>query len=174
MSMIYVKKAQLTDLPRIMTIIDDAKALLKADGSSQWQDGTPAEATLCTDIENGDCWLLMIGNQIAGTATLLTTPDPHYSQILEGAWLKPTAPYATIHRIAISNAYRGQSLSQFFFSNLISLGCQLGFQNFRIDTHELNQRMQKIAQNFDFKYTGIIYVNATEAGRRLAYELNLQ
>jgi N-acetylglutamate synthase-like GNAT family acetyltransferase len=41
MSNIYVRKAQLQDLPAIMKIIDNAKALLKADGSPQWQDGSP-------------------------------------------------------------------------------------------------------------------------------------
>jgi ribosomal protein S18 acetylase RimI-like enzyme len=174
MSNIYVKKAQLHDLSRIMEIIDSAKALLKADGSSQWQDGTPNQATLTSDINNGDCWILKVGDQIAGTATLLTTPDPNYAEILDGQWKNTSDSYATIHRIAIDSNYRGMALSKFFLSNLISLGNRVGFTNFRIDTHELNQRMQHLVQQFDFEYTGIIYVNPGEDGRRLAFELNLE
>lgn len=76
MSNIYVRKAQLQDLPAIMKIIDNAKALLKADGSLQWQDGSPNETTFINDINHGNCWVLKVDNQIAGTATLLTTRMP--------------------------------------------------------------------------------------------------
>lgn len=174
MSNIYVKKAQLQDLPAIMKIIDNAKALLKADGSPQWQDGSPDETTFINDINHGNCWVLKVDNQIAGTATLLTTPDANYENISDGQWKNTSAPYATIHRIAISPDYRGMSLGKFFLSNLITLGTHAGINNFRIDTHELNQRMQHLVQQFNFEYTGIIYVNPTGDGRRLAFELNLE
>lgn len=173
MSGIYVKKAKIENLSKVMEIIDAAKALLKKDGSPQWQDGSPSIDTLKQDIQNGQCWLLMVGKEIAGTATLLTSDDPHYAIIQDGHWNNTTEQYATIHRIAISSTFRGMSLSKFFFSNLITLGCQQGIRNFRIDTHEMNQRMQKLITDFDFKYTGIIYVNESEDGRRVAFELNL-
>ncbi len=86
MSNIYVKKAQPQDLPAIMKIIDNAKALLKADGSPQWQDGSPDETTFADDINHGNCWVLKVDNQIAGTATLLTTPDANYENISDGQW----------------------------------------------------------------------------------------
>lgn len=173
MSSIYIRKAKVEDLSKIMEIIDAAKALLKKDGSPQWQDGSPNTDTLRQDIQNNECWLLMVGKEIAGTATLLTSNDPHYDVIKDGHWKNTTEQYATIHRIAISSKFRGMSLSKFFFSNLISIGYQQGLHNFRIDTHEMNRRMQKLITDFDFEYTGIIYVNDREDGRRVAFELNL-
>ena len=76
---------------------------LKADGSEQWQgeDGYPTRLTFQMDIEGG-CWLLMYGNEIVGTATLMTQGDAHYMHIVNGKWNRPGHPFATIHRVAIS------------------------------------------------------------------------
>lgn len=173
MSNIYMRSAQPTDLNQIMTIIDQAKALLKADGSSQWQDGHPDRATLTEDIAQHHCWVLIVNGQLAGTATLIVGEEPTYQEIQAGNWADTQHPYATFHRIALSAAFRGERLSDYFFSNLISQAYQQGVRHLRIDTHEQNQRMQHIVGTFGYQYRGIIYVNPTPDGKRLAYELNL-
>lgn len=172
MAAIYIREAVETDLPRIMEIINQAKALLKADGSPQWQNGKPNEDVLTEDINQKHCWVLMVGNEIAGTATLLDTDDPNYAQI-DGDWITNGVPYTTIHRIALSADFRGQHLSDFFFSNLISLSLQKGFSTIRIDTHALNQRMQHLIQKNGFKFCGIVHVEPGKDGERKAYELQL-
>lgn len=171
---IYVKMASADDLNAIMVIIDDAKQLLKRDGSTQWQDGYPNRELLKDDILKHRCWVLMVGNQLAGTSTLLTEPEPTYIKIERGSWHEQDERYATIHRLAISSKFRGLHLSKFMFSNLISIGYLKGFRNFRIDTHEVNFRMQKLIQNFDFVYRGDIYIDQTPDGKRLAFELNMK
>lgn len=172
MSAIYIKKAVREDLDCIMEIIDQAKKLLKEDGSTQWQDGNPSRETINGDIGKGYCYLLMVGNEVAGTATLMTEEDPNYSS-LEGQWVNDTDSYASIHRIAISQQFRNLHLSKYFFSNLISESYSLGIKNIRIDTHEMNIRMQKLINDFGFSYKGIVYVSPSPAGKRNAYELNL-
>jgi len=49
----------------------------------------------------------------------------------------------------------------------------LGIHNFRIDTHEVNKRMQGLIRSLGFEYRGIVQVNQTKNGARNAYELNL-
>lgn len=177
MSLIYIKRAMPADLPAIMPIIVNAKALLKADGSPQWQDGYPDTATIQRDIAAQQCWLLMVGDQVAGTATMIVADDPNYHDITGGQWANTTDPYATIHRIAIGAGYAGQHLSHQFFSNLISAAYRDGIRNFRIDTHALNKRMQAIVTSFGYQHRGKIYVDEPAANHednaRLAYELNL-
>lgn len=173
MSAIYIKKAEKQHLPQMMEIIEDAKTLLKKDGSSQWQDGYPDQTALQMDIDKGDCYLLMVDDEIAGTATLVAGEDPNYAVIYEGEWQEASLPYAAIHRIAISGKFRGLQLGKLFFSNLISLAYAKGIEHIRIDTHEINQRMQKLVLSFGFTYRGIIYVSAGIEGKRKAYELNL-
>ena len=173
MAEIYLRRAQLQDLTVIMKIIDDAKELLKKNGSPQWQNGYPDQETFTQDIVMQTNWILINDNKVVATATLQLTPEPTYRNITQGQWQQPDEPYATIHRVAISSNYRGQGLSKLLFSNLLTVGQMQGIKNFRIDTHRSNKAMQHIAENFNFKKRGIIKVNDQNDPERLAYELNL-
>ena len=96
-----------------------------------------------------------------------------YQNISNGQWSHPHAPYATIHRVAISSSYRGQGLAKFLFSNLITVGQLQGRNDFRLDTHEKNKQMQRLARNLGFVRCGNVTVNDKNDPRRLAFELNL-
>ena len=173
MAEIYLRRAQLQDLTAIMKIIDDAKELLKKNGSPQWQNGYPDQETFTQDIVMQTNWILINDNKVVATATLQLTPEPTYRNITQGQWQQPDEPYATIHRVAISSNYRGQGLSKLLFSNLLTVGQMQGIKNFRVDTHRSNKAMQHIAENFNFKKRGIIKVNDQNDPERLAYELYL-
>ena len=173
MAEIYLRRAQLQDLTAIMKIIDDAKELLKKNGSPQWQNGYPDQETFTQDIVMQTNWILINDNKVVTTATLQLTPEPTYRNITQGQWQQPDEPYATIHRVAISSNYRGQGLSKLLFSNLLTVGQMQGIKNFRVDTHRSNKAMQHIAENFNFKKRGIIKVNDQNDPERLAYELDL-
>ena len=173
MAEIYLRRAQLQDLTAIMKIIDDAKELLKKNGSPQWQNGYPDQETFTQDIVMQTNWILINDNKVVATATLQLTLEPTYRNITQGQWQQPDEPYATIHRVAISSNYRGQGLSKLLFSNLLTVGQMQGIKNFRVDTHRSNKAMQHIAENFNFKKRGIIKVNDQNDPERLAYELNL-
>lgn len=174
MSLIYARPATATDLPAIMTIIEEARAFLKASGSSQWQGEYPNRATIEDDLANGNAWVLVVDQQVAAYAAAVVGVEPTYLKIEEGAWANDDAPYATIHRLAISSAYRGQHLANYFLSNLISLQLAAGVRNFRIDTSRHNQVVQHLADSHRFDYRGIIYVDEDPVDKsRLAYELNL-
>ena len=170
--LIYIRLAEKEDLDQIMKIIDEAKKLLKKDGNPQWQNGSPNRKMLAEDIILKRAYCLVANKEIAGVAVLLTTPDPNYTEI-DGAWKNNDEQYATIHRIAISTEFRGQHLSQFMMSNLISRGLMLGIHNFRIDTHGVNKRMQGLIKSLGFEFRGVVQVDQTENGARNAYELNL-
>lgn len=173
MAEIYLRRAQTQDLAAIMKIIDDAKNLLKKNGSPQWQNGYPNQENFTQDIAMQTNWILINDNKVVATATLQLTPEPTYRNITQGQWQQPDEPYATIHRVAISSNYRGQGLSKLLFSNLLTVGQMQGIKNFRVDTHRSNKAMQHIAENFNFKKRGIIKVNDQNDPERLAYELNL-
>ncbi|MFC6259889.1 GNAT family N-acetyltransferase [Levilactobacillus fujinensis] len=173
MSLIYIRRATRADLPAIMPIIANAKALLKADGSPQWQDGYPNKAGITQDIDALQSWLLIVDGHVAGTAAQVVADDPNYHEITGDGWANTTAPYATIHRIALSADYAGQHLSHYFFSNLISTAYRDGVRNFRIDTHAMNQRMQAIATSMGYHFRGIVHVAEPGDNARRAYELHL-
>ena len=173
MSTIYLRRAKLADLNTIMEIIEEARIALKEADNPQWQDGHPDGAMISRDISQEISWVLIVNNRIAGTAVLQLTPEPSYQNISNGQWSHPHAPYATIHRVAISSSYRGQGLAKFLFSNLITVGQLQGRNDFRLDTHEKNKQMQRLARNLGFVRCGNVTVNDKNDPRRLAFELNL-
>lgn len=173
MSTIYLRRTYMRDLPAINRIIEDAKNALKTAGSPQWQDGHPDRRTIINDITHHLSWALVVDEQVVGVATLVPGPEKSYQQLQGGAWSDDDNPYLTIHRVTIGNQARGQHLSTFLFSNLLTIGQERGYTNFRLDTHRLNKAMQAIAQKFSFQYRGTVNVTDQIDPERLAYELNL-
>lgn len=174
MSTIYLRRAKLADLNAIMKIIEEARALLKQDGNPQWQDGHPDQKTVLQDISQEISWVLIVNGQVAGTVALMRTPKPIYQTLEDGHWSQPDLPYITIHRLALSDQFRGQGLGKTLLSNLITVGLVQGSHNFRLDTHVMNKRMQRLAENFGFIRRGTIHVQDKIDPQRVAYELNLQ
>lgn len=172
MALSYITEAQVADLAAIMHIINDAKAFLKASGSSQWQEGYPDEATILSDIKEHAGFILKTDGQIAAYAAI-TGQDPNYA-VIDRAWANVADPYAAIHRIAIGSAFRGQHLAGQFLNQLIALGLSRGIKNFRVDTGKANAAMQHLALSHGFQLRGIIKVTSDSVDpSRLAYELNL-
>ncbi|HIX35477.1 MAG TPA: GNAT family N-acetyltransferase [Candidatus Limosilactobacillus merdigallinarum] len=170
---IYMRKATLDDLDAVWEIIQNAKKLLKEDGSEQWQSGYPSRLSMEQDIEANSCYLLMYGDKIVGTGTLMLQGDTHYAYIVDGKWNRPGHPFATINRIAITSGYRGKHFANYIMSTLISIAYGHGVRNIRISTHELNKRVHNLVLNFGFVQRGKVYTGPTDKDIRNAYELNM-
>ena len=174
MSLIFTRRAQNSDVDKIVQILQDAITFLKKNGSTQWQSGYPNRATVEDDIKNGGAWVLTVDNEVAGYAAVVIGREPTYADI-EGKWENNVDTYATIHRIAVFSKFRGMHLSQFFLSNIISLTYAQGIHNFRIDTSRKNKIVQHIAVSHNFIERGIIQVTEDPVdSSRIAYELNLR
>ena len=173
MSLIFTRRAQNSDVDKIVQILQDAITFLKKNGSTQWQSGYPNRETVEEDIEKRVAWVLTVDNEVAGYAAVVIGKDPNYAKI-DGEWNNDVDSYATIHRIAISSKFRGMHLTQFFLSNIISLTYAQEIHNFRIDTGEKNKIVQHIATSHNFIKRGIIQVDDPINPDRLAYELNIQ
>ena len=174
MSLIFTRRAQNSDVDKIVQILQDAISFLKESGSSQWQSGYPNRETVEEDIEKRVAWVLTVDNEVAGYAAVVIGREPTYADI-EGKWENNVDTYATIHRIAVSSKFRGMHLSQFFLSNIISLTYAQGIHNFRIDTSRKNKIVQHIAVSHNFIERGIIQVTEDPVdSSRIAYELNLR
>lgn len=109
MSPIYIRQATKNDLEQIMPIIDEAKKFLKEEGNPQWQSGYPDVETITTDIDDGVAWVLIVDQKIAGYTAITDGPDPNYKKI-DGKWENDLDPYVAIHRVAISDEYRGMHI----------------------------------------------------------------
>lgn len=171
MATIYVRKGTQKDISAIMGIIGDARAFLHAQHINQWQGTYPDQPAVEADIQKGTNRLLMVDGLVAGNASLLEGPDPFYGKIDGEGW-QGDASYMMIHRFAVSAKIRGQHLSKFFMSNLITEAYSRGFRDVRIDTHAQNQIMQHVILGNGFTYRGVVYLDEPVPERN-AYQLLL-
>ena len=157
------------DLPEVMRIIADAQADFRARGIDQWQNGYPNEAAIRCDIARGESYVVIRGEQIVATAMITFAPDPNYAVIYNGEWLL-AAPksYATIHRISVDLAERGQGIAEWIVGQTERMCRKRGADSLRIDTHRDNRSMQRVAEKNGMTLCGIIHL--ADGAERLAYE----
>lgn len=168
------RKATYDDIPAIMRIVDAAKALLKADGSSQWQNGYPNKYTFIADIDADASYVLTVDGEVAATAMISSGEEAGYSNLKEGEWQYPPEEYgmyAVIHRVAVSGQYRGQHLVDELFRELFNIISEQGYKTVRIDTHRMNARMQKAIERSGMTLSGIVTLDHDPIEpTRLCYE----
>lgn len=171
MPAIFVRPGVVKDVPAILEIIASARQFLGSQNIDQWQGRYPDEAAVQADIDAETNRVLVVDGQVAGTASLIDGPDPFYKRI-DGAGWQGNGPYMMIHRFALSGRVRGQQLSRFFMSNLISEAYAAGYRDLRIDTHAQNQIMQHVILGNGYQYRGIVYLDEPVPERN-AYQLLL-
>ena len=158
-----IRKCTMSDLFRVMTIYESARAFMRDTGNaSQWGGTYPGKELISDDIANGRLYTVARGDELLAVFYFNVGEDPTYKEIYEGGW-KSDAPYGVIHRIAVAENAHGMGLSRLCFDY-----CYEQCGNLRIDTHRDNIPMQRALAKSGFEYCGIIYLSGTE--ERLAYQ----
>lgn len=166
------RKAVPADLPRILKIIRQARAQMRAAGSAQWQDGYPARIHIAEDIARGVGYVLCK----TGTHAAADTPpiaygavvfdgEPAYGQ-LDGRWLTQE-PYVVVHRLAVADGEKRRGAATEFMLRTEALAGERGIRSFRIDTSFDNRPMLRLLERQGFAYSGRIRY---ASGERLAFE----
>lgn len=158
-----VRLATVKDLEAILTIYNDARHYMRKTGNmTQWSGGYPSEGLLRADIAGNHLHVVHEGNDLLAVFYFRIGEDPTYRRIYEGAW-KDDAPYAVIHRIAVSKSSHGKGVAAFCFEYCYGI-CP----NLKIDTHRDNLPMQRALLKNGFQPCGIIYLPTGDP--RLAYQ----
>ena len=165
-----IRLSTIDDIPRIMVIINDAKALLKSLNIDQWQNGYPNQAQVENDIVNKESYVIFNDeNKILATTMFTTRKEPTYKKVIDGNWfIDESLTYGVIHRLAIAEEFRGMGIAKFVFEELHQNLIQQNIKSLKIDTHEENLGMQSLIKKMGYKYCGIIYTNY--GAKRLAFE----
>ncbi|MDR0199095.1 MAG: GNAT family N-acetyltransferase [Streptococcaceae bacterium] len=161
-----LQQAQTEDAAAIMEVIEEARAFLKAAGSIQWQRQYPALSDIEADIAKRQGYILDVDGAVAGYAAVITGEEPAYTAITDGNWSNGSLDYVTIHRLAMSDKFRGQGLTHELFERIFEMMNARGYYDFRIDTHEHNAIMRHIFEREGFVKRGIVQIE----GERWAYQ----
>ncbi|MDD3400471.1 MAG: GNAT family N-acetyltransferase [Eubacteriales bacterium] len=170
--MIEIVRAEQGDIPRILSIIADAKAYMAEQGFSQWTEDYPDEQMFRLDIELERGFVIKLEQNIVGVAALSYKQEEGYSTI-DGQWLSHQ-PYAVVHRMAISKEARGTDAALRLLQSM-ELRCRVrGINSIRTDTHSLNKPMQGLLKKAGYSYCGVVTYPMeqipTGDPTRLAYE----
>ena len=171
MEQLLFRPARTADLPRIVQIIRQAQAQMRALGSDQWQDGYPAPSDIERDIATGAGYVLCRAGEAEATAygAILFDGEPAYEAI-EGRWLTG-GPYAVLHRLAVAGEALGRGIAEEFLRRIAALAAARGTASFRIDTNFDNTPMLRVLRRAGFAHCGTIDYDGAE---RLAFEKALE
>ncbi|MBA3683106.1 MAG: GNAT family N-acetyltransferase [Bacteroidetes bacterium] len=162
------RKAELTEVPQIWTIIQQAIVRRKNDGSKQWQDGYPNEEIIKSDIKKGFAYILTGNDEIIGYAAVIFNDEPAYNAI-EGSWLS-NEEFIVIHRIAISDKQTGKGLAKLIMSFTEDIALKNNIFSVKVDTNFDNIAMLKTFERSGYTYCGEVML---WDGLRKAYEKKL-
>lgn len=165
------RPAQLIDLPQLLLLAEEARALLKARHIDQWQDGYPSEAVLRADIARQAGYVLADGPVVLGYFALTFGTDETYARIENGHWTTPE-PYGVLHRVMVSQQLRGQHAAQHIFDFWHQQTKSKNLTALRADTHPDNSPMQHLFLKNGFAPCGTIFVRNGQA--RTAFEKNIR
>jgi acetyltransferase, GNAT family len=156
-----IRKAVESDLLDIKSIVDKARELMKASGNvNQWVDGYPSIDVLLSDIRSGNAYLLLREDKVVAYFAMIDGSDPTYNFIAEGNWLNDES-YGVLHRIASNGEAKG------VFKEILLYASE-HYSNIRIDTHHDNKIMQRLLEQNEFVYCGVIFL--ADGSPRLAYQ----
>lgn len=169
-----IRKSSASDLDKLMSIFDEARATIAALGIDQWQNGYPSREVITEDIKAARSYSVETDSDICGTFVLVDDGEVTYDKIYDGHWLTgdESDDYVAIHRVAISVKNRGSGISTAIIDYAARFARELGRASLRIDTHEGNVVMRRMLEKHGFKYCGVIYLQSGDA--RVAYEKELR
>lgn len=160
--MMKIRHAHTPDIPAIMTVLEAAKGIMRADGNiGQWVNGYPSREVIEADISRAHGYVVEDEAGIAGYFAYIPSPEPTYSYIEGGAWVEDSKPYHVVHRIGSVPEVHG-------VFRAIMDWCFERDGNIRIDTHRDNHIMQHCILGYGFTYCGVIYL--ADGAPRLAYQ----
>lgn len=162
---ILLQKATLIQVPAIWEILQAAIAQRKADGSTQWQNGYPNKGVVEADIAAGNGYVFLTGGETIAYMAIIFGEEIPYNT-LEGEWLT-NGNYATLHRLAIATAYKGQGLAGKLLNVAEDFCRHQKVPAIRLDTSGDNGQMLRLATALGYTYCGTVL--QSNAPRR-AYE----
>jgi GNAT superfamily N-acetyltransferase len=159
------RKAELSEVPVIWEILQQAILRRKADGSNQWQDGYPNPSIIMQDIEKSVGYVLTDGDTVIGYTAVIINDEPAYKEI-DGKWLT-NDDFVVVHRVAISENHLGKGLARKIMGFVEKFALCNNIYSVKADTNFDNPAMMKVFENLGYVYCGEVYFRGSP---RKAYE----
>lgn len=164
MNELLFRQTESGDTERILEIIRQAQARMRARGSDQWQHGYPAREHIDCDTAKRYGYGFWKGDRLICYGAVVFDGEPAYAAI-DGAWPDERA-YVVVHRLAVAEEALGRGVASLFLQKVETLARSRGIDRFRIDTNFDNTPMLRILKLLGFRHCGEIRY---EGDARLAF-----
>ena len=151
------RRAVASDFPDMLEMTEYARKSLKRLGADQWQGDYPNESDFAKDVERGESYIILHGEEKAAFFVLSERPDECYEHITDGKW-SADIPYCVAHRAAVAEKYRGSGISHYLMDCIEELTRLAGRKAVRIDTHRKNKPMKALLKDHGYRYRGNVEV----------------
>lgn len=165
----HIRNAIPDDLPIIWSMLQDAIARRKSEGSNQWQDGYPNPEVISEDIQQGVGYVLIAENNPVGYVAILINDEPEYAN-LKGKWLTE-GDYVVFHRVAIAEEWLGRGLAKELLIHIEDFARAKGIHSIKADTNFDNGPMLHLFEKSGYSYCGEVHFRGSP---RRAFEKYLK
>ncbi len=169
-----IRKAEKSDLCRIMEIVGEARSYFASNHIPQWQGEYPSLSDFESDIEGDRLYVAEEDEKVMGVYCFDTRGDQNYRKIFNGSF-RLDEKYGAIHRVAVSSSAKGQGIGGMMVKHASALAKEAGLRYLRGDTHRKNISMQKMLTKNGFLRCGVIYLGGKkdDENERFAFDMIL-
>ena len=125
-----IRKAKISDVGTIMTIINETVKEMKSYGNNQWDENYPNSETFINDIKNDSLYVYEEDNNIKGFICIVA------------------------HRIAVNTKFRNGGIATKLMSFCEELASKEGIRYIKTDTYSLNTKMNSLFKKLGYKFIG--------------------
>lgn len=149
-----IRKAQTSEIQKIMALTNACAHSMSAEGIHQWNDAYPHEQAFEQDLSRGELYVLLSNEAVIGCVTISTYKDPEYDLI---EWLSPDDRNVYIHRLAVHPDFQGRGYARQIMDFAEKLSKRQRAVSIRLDTFSKNLRNQRFYEARGYQRLEDIY-----------------
>lgn len=149
-----IRKANLSDVPKILSITQASAQHMIAQGIYQWNEHYPSKIAFENDILRDELFVLEQENEIIGTIVVSSHMDEEYIPI---SWNTPNENNTYIHRLTVHPKHQKKGFAQQLMSFAENLAKQKRALSVRLDTFSKNPRNIAFYTKRGYHQLGDIY-----------------
>ena len=147
-----IRKAELTDLDKIMSMYQSCINGMIKNGIDQWDSTYPNAKVIANDINNKTYYIIEKENIIGGL-TIDKNQDPTYLDI---KWEDQENKFLSVHRLAVKEKYWGKGIGKKLMLFAESLVIINKLRSIRLDTYSGNPYAMLFYKKLGYKELGSI------------------
>ncbi len=148
-----IRHAEPQDIPEIMDLIRSCVRHMESQGIHQWDEIYPDKATVESDVERHELYLLEHKNHIRGIVTLNGFQEPAYREV---SW-QFSGKALVVHRLTIDPSFQGNGLAGELMRFAHEWAGKQQYATIRLDAFANNPRAIALYERLGYQKAGTVH-----------------